>query len=97
MAYVDTDTCSYCHGGAYADTDRDCANTDPCANSYGDTNADSHCYTNAGSANTTAWIDGYAHACPYSYSRSDTDADTHPDTKSDTNANTDPGTYHSFQ
>jgi hypothetical protein len=46
MAHVDTYTCAYCHGGAYTDADRDCANTDcrsinahPGTNGYGSTNA----------------------------------------------------------
>ena len=47
MAYVDTDTCSYCHCGADTDSDSDAPDTDPCANSYGRTYAhpDTSAYT----------------------------------------------------
>ena len=73
LAYIDTHTCSYCHGS---------------------TDADSDCYTNAGSANTTAWIDGYADACCYSYSCTDTDpAAVNADTSADSYSVAYPNAY----
>jgi hypothetical protein len=81
-------------------------NTDANTGAYGYFYPDAYsdCYTNAGPANTTAWIDGYADACSYSYSCTDTYAHSGPDTDPDTDPHTytyarahthvDPGTYH---
>jgi hypothetical protein len=77
------------HAMAYVDTDT-------CAYGYCNTDADSDCYTNAGSANTTAWTDGYADACSYSYSCTDTDTDACTNSDRCTDAYSDCHTYCSW-
>ena len=83
MAYVDTDTCAYCHGDTDADTDCDSANTDAGCDSNGSTNAD----PDSDPANTDA--------CPYCYSYTYANSDCDPadgDTGSDGYGSTDPDT-----
>ena len=63
LAYVDTYTCANSYGGAYADTDSDCANTDTGANSY--------CRTDTDSDRDPAYGDAGANG----YCRTDTDSD----------------------
>ena len=81
MAYVDTDTCSYCHGGAYPDTDCDCANTDTGAHRYGDPDSNSDCYTADG--DTGSNCDSCTHA------NANRCADRHTYAYADTNAGPD--------
>ena len=85
MAYVDTDTCSYCHGGAYPDTDCDCANTDAGAHRYGST--DAHAHRAAINAYTSA--DCYSSTNPYADcdpANGDTSTDGYGSTNSNPNA-----------
>ena len=90
MAYVDTDTCSYCHGGAYPDTDCDCANTDAGAHRYGST--DAHAHRAAINAYTSADCYSIAYADAYSCANSNggpVNADTNAHSYTYSNAHTD--------
>ncbi len=76
MAYVDTHTCAYCHGRAYADAYCDCANTDA-GSAYSDTGTDGYGstdpYSNRDSADgntgtdANASADGHTHADTHAY------------------------------
>ena len=82
LADVDTDTCAYCHGGAYADTDRNCANTDPCANSYGSTDTDAN--RDSANGDTGSNCDSCTHAnanrCADRHTCSNSNSNAGPDT-----------------
>jgi hypothetical protein len=67
MAYVDTDTCAYCHGNTYSDTDCDPANTNAGSDSYSGTNtyADRHPFDTDTGANCYGSPHAYAHADAY--------------------------------
>jgi len=76
MAYVDTDTGTYCYCGTYADSDRDPVNGDASADGYGDTNAHTDCDTADGNTGT----DCYGSTDPNANRRSDTDTNADSNT-----------------
>ena len=59
MAYVDTDTCSYCHGSTNSDADSNLSNTDTGSDSHGST--DSYSDRDPANGDTSASCDGRAH------------------------------------
>jgi hypothetical protein len=93
MAYVDTHTCSHCHGSTYADADCDCAYTDygsinADTGGYGDcrTNAHSDRYTYTGSAHADTYAKPSANGDRCTDSHSDPDASPNCDAYADSHA-----------
>ena len=70
MAYVDTDTCAYCHGSTYTHADGDRAHGDTGTYSYGSTDTYASCYPAADNASA----DG--HTCTHSGANPSAHGDT---------------------
>jgi hypothetical protein len=80
LAYVDTDTRAYRYCDTDTHTDCDPANGDPCADSYGSTDAHANCYTGTHGYGST---DTYTDCDP-----ANSDTGTHSNGSTDTYART---------
>jgi hypothetical protein len=87
LAYIDTDTCAYCHGDTDADTDCNPANT-YCDSADGSTGSDSHGSTDPYSNRDPANGDASADSHGSTYRNADGDP-ANGDTSSNCYASTD--------